>query len=66
MTDKRLNTDPDFVAVKRFGHSLKRLLTRYPDSVPNDVAAQALELSEAELEIRYQKIIEKLRNALGE
>lgn len=62
---KRLiETDEDFVYLKRFGFSLKKLLERYPDGVPSKVIAQALLMTEEEVEELYQSVVVKMREAL--
>ncbi len=40
-----LSTDRDFVCLPRYGCSLKRVLDRYPDGVPDVMGAEALHLS---------------------
>ena len=60
-----LTTDPDFICMKRFGFSLKRLMERYPEGAPDSVIAQALNITEAEVERRYQNIIQVLRVGVG-
>jgi hypothetical protein len=60
-----LATDPDFVCMKRFGFSLKRLVARYPEGAPDSVIAQALNITEAEVERRYQNIVQVLRGNVG-
>jgi hypothetical protein len=63
--DTRLDTDPDFVLLKRFGYSLKRVLERYPDIVPDDIIAQALGITAPEVEFRYLGIVRALRGKVG-
>lgn len=69
MNDKnikeRIDTDPDFINIKRFEYSLDKLLDRYPDGVPNRIICQALQLSEQEVEDLYQSVILKLRARLA-
>jgi len=65
-----VETDPDFVAVKRFDYSLKKLMEKYPpekypDGVPTKVIAQALMITEDEVEELYEQVILKLRSALN-
>lgn len=62
----KLASDPDFVAIKRFDYSLKKLLERYPiekypEGVPVRVMAQALLLTEDEVEDEYERAILKMR-----
>lgn len=59
-----IENDPDFVAVPRHGCSLKRVLTAYPNGAPDRVVAQALSISETELESTYASIVSKLRDTL--
>ncbi len=62
MTDiEILANDPDYICMKRFGFSLKRLTERYPEGAPNNVIAQALNCTEAEVERRYQSIVQVLK-----
>lgn len=62
---KRVNEDQDFVALKRFDYSLEALLERYPDGCPDRVIAQALLISEPEVEELYQETVLKLRSIMG-
>jgi len=58
----RLETDSDFIALKRFDYSMKELMLRYPDGVPSDrLIAQALLMTEEELDIIFEEIVNKLR-----
>lgn len=62
---KRLvETEPDFVAIKRFEYSLNKLMMKYPEGAPTKVIAQALLVTEDEVEELYEGIIMKLRQAL--
>jgi len=60
-----ITTDEDFVYSKRFGYSLKKLLERYPDGCPDRVIAAVLLITEDDVEAHYQRIVIKLRNAMG-
>ncbi len=60
----KIQSDPDFVALKRFGFSLQALVEKYPDGVPEKLIAQALLMSEAEVEALYQETVEKLKDHL--
>ena len=59
-----LNTDPDFVCLPRYGGSLKRVLERYPEGVPEAMAAEALQISVEEYRRLASSIMEKLRTDL--
>jgi hypothetical protein len=63
---KRIDSEPDYIPIKRFDYSLTKLLEKYPDgNVPDRLIAQALLISEEEIEETYQKIVIKLRHALN-
>lgn len=62
--DELLQTDPDFIAIKRFSYSLEELLERYPDGVPNHIIAAALLIEEGEVDAMYQDIVQKLRDLM--
>jgi hypothetical protein len=61
----RLRTEPDFIGMKRFDYSLAKLLERYPEGCPDKIIAQALLVSEPEVEEMYQKAIARLRIIMG-
>lgn len=60
-----IDNDEDFVYVKRFDYSLKKLLEKYPDGAPDRVIAQALMITEEDVEKTYQHIVQKLKDSLG-
>ncbi len=60
----RIETDPDFIFVKRFDYSLNKLLERYPDGAPSRVIAQALLITEEDVEAQYEKVIRKMRRKM--
>lgn len=60
-TERKLKKDPDFVVAPRFGNSLQRLVERFPEGVPDDVCAKALNLTVEEIEQLYQKTVRDLR-----
>ncbi len=59
-----LESDEDYVALKRFGYSLKQTLERYPDGLPTHLIAQALKMDEEEVEDRYEAIVAQLRELM--
>jgi hypothetical protein len=63
---ERLETEEDYIALKRYDFSLEKLLERYQDGVPNHIAAKALKITEAELEARYHEAVNLLRKRLTE
>ena len=59
-----IDTDPDYIASKRFDYSLAKLLERYPDGCPDRVIAAVLLIEEHEVEQCYNRIVEKLRRMM--
>lgn len=59
-----IDTEPDFVYMKRFDFSLDKLMERYPDGAPTKIIAQAMMMTEDEVEELYQLVIVKMRQAL--
>ncbi len=59
-----IETDPDWIAIKRFDYSLKKLLERYPEGAPNRIICQALMMDETQVETLYQAILQKLKAKL--
>lgn len=60
-----IERDPDYVASKRFGYSLTNLLKRHPDGCPDRIIANVLMITEDELDLRYEKIVQQLRDHMG-
>lgn len=61
---QRLNDDPDYVHLRRFGYSVEKLLERYPDGCPDKMIAAALLITEEELATAYAKIVQYLRDTM--
>jgi hypothetical protein len=59
-----IETDPDYIASKRYGYSLAALLERYPDGCPDRIIATVLQMTEEEVEYAYQSIVKKLRRLM--
>lgn len=57
--------DEDFIAIRRYNYSLKKLLEKYPDGAPNKVIAQALAIDEEDVENLYNLTVAKLRRLMG-
>ena len=62
---QRVETDPDYINLKRFDFSLRKLLVRYPDGCPDHIIAQALILNESEVETTYNNVVIRLRTLMG-
>lgn len=60
----KIQNDPDFVASKRFDYSLARVLERFPDGAPDRTIAQALMISEDDVQRLYEEIVLRLRQKL--
>lgn len=65
MSDPRIDTDPDYIALKRFDYSLQKALERYPDGLPAPLVAQALDTSESGVQAEYTILVARIREALG-
>lgn len=64
MSDERIDTDPDFILLKRFDYSLEKALTKHPNGLEDHVIAQALGKSAHWVGKRYRAIVERLREAV--
>lgn len=64
-TQKMLTDDPDFVSLKRFDFSLKKVMDRYPEGCPDHVIASALLVNEDDVPALYEQVVTKLRNLMG-
>ena len=62
--DGRLVSDPDFIAIKRYDYSLKKLLAAFPNGAPERIIAQALGIKEPEVAGLYRAAVLKLRDAM--
>jgi len=60
-----LDVNPDGILLKRFDYSLAAALKRYDEGMPDALIAQALDLTEHQVQKRYQDIILHLRESLG-
>ena len=61
----RVAADPGFIYSSRFGDSLDKMMERYPDSVPDRIAAQVLCLTVDDLEALWEGVLVKLRGSMG-
>jgi hypothetical protein len=64
MADPRLETDPDFILLKRYDYSLNKLLEKFPNGVPDEVAGSALGCSAEEIEEIYQGIVGRIKKGV--
>jgi hypothetical protein len=63
-TRSKLENDPDFIAIKRFGFSLDAISERYPEGCPKHIIGKALLLSDDEIDALYDKIVLSLREKM--
>jgi hypothetical protein len=66
---QRIDADPDFIALKRYGNSLESFLEKYPNGVPDDdkgvkLIAQALCMTEEEVRETVEKVVKAIRRAM--
>lgn len=66
---ERVNTEEDFINLPRFNYSLRELLEKYPDGVPEGprgdrLIGRALCMSEEEVRVTMDSIIRKLRRVM--
>lgn len=61
---KKIETMPDFVAVRRAGYSLHSLERRYPDGIPDKVIAAALKTTVDDVRVRWERIVHQLRQKM--
>ena len=62
--DRLVAEDPDWIACRRFDHSVKTASSRHPDGCPARVIAAALAMKEEDVPVVYEKIAAKLKRAL--
>jgi len=61
----KVESDADFVNIKRFDYSLAKLIERYPDGCPDHIIAQALLVSEDDVGRLYADVVGKMRGLMG-
>ncbi len=61
---QKLHDDPDFVAIKRFDYSIKKMKEKYPESAPKRLIAVALKLTEPELEDLITETLAELKQLI--
>lgn len=62
---EKVRNDPEFVFAKRYENSISKLENRYPDGAPDNVIANALMISEEQVELEFGKVVVKLRGLMG-
>jgi hypothetical protein len=62
---RRIDQEDDFVYMPRFDYSLEKFLDKYPEGANNRLIAQALMMTEEEVEELYKEAVKQLREALG-
>ena len=61
---ERILTEEDYVFSSRMGHSLSKLMDKYPNGLSDDKIQKALLLEDGELQTIYERAVEKLKNLL--
>lgn len=62
---KKIEGEEDFVYLPRFNFSISKALERYPEGLPtNKLIAQALLVTEDEVEVLYKKAVRHLRRLM--
>lgn len=59
-----VETQQDFVALKRFDFSLAKVVEKHPDGCSDRLIASALMVKEEEVEQIYQEAVQKLRRIM--
>ena len=60
-----LQNNADYIVLNRYKNSLRKLLERYPDGVPDHIIAESLDLTEVELSKEYGEIVACLKHEMG-
>lgn len=61
---KKIDTDPDFVALPRYRNSLKAVCDAHPNGCSDKIIAQALQIPEDQVETVYTEAVTKIQSAL--
>jgi hypothetical protein len=61
---KSVHTDPNYIAMRRYGNDINRLMKRYPNGAPDHIIATALLLEEDEVNRVYDMIVAKMRTIM--
>ena len=61
-----INSDPDFVYLKRYDYSLAAVMDRYPDGCPDHTIAKALMITPEDVERIYLDIVARLKVKLAD
>ena len=62
--EEKIHEDPDYIAFPRFGNSLKRFVSSYPEGVDNKTIAKLLLLEVDEVDALFESAIGKIRKNL--
>ena len=58
---QKIQTEEDYISLKRYDFSLEKIIDSYPDGVPSRLIAQSLKMDENIVEEIYNSAIMKLR-----
>ena len=62
---KRVETEENFVTVPRYNYSLDKMMNYNPDGYSREVIANALAITDEELEELYEEALRRLREMLN-
>lgn len=61
---KKIATDPEYIYSKRFNYSVSECVERFPDGAPLKIIAQALMMTEPEVEETFNEVVAKLKKIM--
>lgn len=61
---KKVFDDEDFVKCPKCGNSLNKYLSKHQDTIPPNVAARLLMMSEEEVETLYQEAVQMMQDRM--
>jgi len=60
-----IESDENYIGLKRFDYNINKALERYPSGAPNHIISGALMIPEDQIDFVYNGIVEKLRILMG-
>lgn len=59
-----IQNKPNYIAIRRYGNDIRRLMKRYPNGAPDHIIATALMIDETQVDSIYDTIVEKMRGLM--
>lgn len=56
-----IHNKPNFVALRRYGNDIRRLMRRYPNGCPDHIIATGLMIDETDVQEIYDSIVAKMQ-----